>query len=225
MAHDTMRSDHLVYYDTAGRAFLVTASPDAPFVVSAYLEYDSCAGWHFGYTQQEQQAITDLISTTTTLSRAILFVWFDAVDPYLEGREPAVSLDLIITGDTGWARFNTDEREDRAPVTLLTVDERNPTPSRVRLGREIYTDRPFLPADRIRQAGAEYVNTGHLPKSVTWQRRAAMVQQGPFGKRVVADEDLPPKLEWSYPKQAQPWAHDPPPLLMTDDDGEHGSSR
>ncbi len=165
MTGDTMRSDHLVYYDTAGRAFLVTASPDAPFVVSAYLEYDSCAGWHFGYTQQEQQAIADLISTTALLGRAILFVWFDAVDPYLEGREPAVSLDLIITGDTGWARFNTDERADRAPVTLLTVDEHNPAPSRVRLGREIYTDRPFLPqpSEPARRVHGEV----HAPR-LTW---------------------------------------------------------
>lgn len=108
-----------------------------------------------------------------------------------------------------------------AGMTLLTVDEHNPTPSKVRLGREIYTDRPFLPADRIRQAGAEYVNTGHLPQSVTWQRRATMVPQGPFGKRLVAEEDLPPKLEWSYPKQAQPWAHDPAPLPITEDGGEH----
>ncbi|WP_245811931.1 hypothetical protein [Actinophytocola xinjiangensis] len=206
-----MRSDHLVYYDTEGHAFLVTASPDAPFVVSAYLECDSRAGWRFGYTRQEQRAIADLIRTTTFLSRAILFVWFDAVDPYLEGREPAVSLDLIVTGDTGWARFTTDEREDRAPVALLTVDEHNSAPGRVRFGRQIYADRPFLPADQIRRAGAEYVNTGHLPQSVTWQRPATMVPRGPFGKRVVAEEDLPPQLEWSYPRQAQPWAHDPPP--------------
>lgn len=204
-----MKSDHLMYYDTAGHAYLVMASPDAPFVVSAYLEYDSCAGWRFGYTRQEQQAIADLISTTASLGGAILFVWFDAVDPYLEGREPAVSLDLIITGDTGWARFNTDERADGAPVTLLTFDAHNPAPSRVRLGREIYTDRPFLPADRIREAGAEYVSTGHLPASVAWQRRATMVPRGPFGKRLVAEAELPSKLDWSYPKQAQLWAPRP----------------
>ncbi|MPZ82536.1 MAG: hypothetical protein GEV28_19890 [Actinophytocola sp.] len=214
-----------MYYDTAGHAYLVTASPDAPFVVSAYLEYDSCAGWYFGYTRREQQAIADLVSTTTSLGRAILFVWFDAVDPYLEGRHPAVSLDLIITGDTGWARFTTDERADGAPVTLLTVDEHNLSPSRVRLGREIYTDRPFLPADRIRGAGAEYVSTGHLPESVSWQRRAMMVPQGPFGKRLVAEEDLPPKLDWSYPKQAQPWAYDPPPLPMAEDRAGHTHAR
>jgi hypothetical protein len=207
-----MRSSHLVYYDTAGHAYLVTASPDAPFVVSAYLEHGSCAGWYFGYTRQEQRAIADLIGTTTSLGRAILFVWFDAVDPHLEGRQPAVSLDLIMTGDTGWARFTTGERVDGVPVTLLTVDEHDPAPSRVRLGREIYSDRLFLPADRIREAGAEYVSTGDLPESVTWQRRATIVPQGPFGKRLVAEEDLPPKLDWSYPKQAQPWAYDPPPL-------------
>ena len=204
-----MKSDHLVYYDTAGHAYLVMASPDAPFVVSAYLEHGSCAGWYFGYTRQEQRAIADLIGTTTSLGRAILFVWFDAVDPYLEGREPAVSLDLIITGDTGWARFNTDERADGAPVTLLTVDEHNPAPSRVRLGREIYTDRPFLPADRIREAGAEYVSTGHLPE---WSVPTS---------HWVAEADLPSKLDWSYPKQAQPWAYDPPPLPMTEAGGDH----
>lgn len=215
-----MRSDHLVYYDTSGHAYLVMASPDAPFVVSAYLEYDSCAGWHFGYTQQEQLAIADLISTTMSLSRAILFVWFDAVDPHLEGREPAVSLDLSITGGIGWARFNTDERPERVPATLLTVDEHNPAPSKVRLGREIYLDQPVLPADRIRGAGAEYVSTGQLPESVTWQRRATIMPRGPFGKWLAAEEDLPPQLDWSYPKQARPWAYDPPPLPTTEDDGE-----
>jgi hypothetical protein len=211
-----MRAEHLVSYDTAGRAHLVITSPDAPFVVSAYVEHGSHTAWHFGYSRAEQDAIAELLSSVPGLRRALLFAWFDAVDPYFEGHQPAAHLDLIIEGATGWAMFPTGAHEDRMPVVLLTVDEHNPVSRAVRLGRrEIYANHPFLPAERIRTAGVEYLRTGRLPTSVAWQRRAMLVPQGPFGRQLVAEHDLPPELDWSYPEPAQPWAHDPPPLSMS----------
>lgn len=211
-----MRADYLVHYDQAGRPNLVVTSPDAPFVVSAYLEYGSHASWHFGYTRKQQQHIAELITSADALRRALLYAWFGAVDPNTEGGTPVRHLDVIITGRTGWAIFHTGERVDRYPMRLLTVERHNPSSSLVRLGeREIYTDRPFVEADRIRAAGAEYLKTGRVPESVSWQRRANLVPQGPFARRLVAEEDLPPQLDWSYPKRAQPWAFDPPPLPVS----------
>ena len=100
-------------------------------------------------------------------------------------------------------------------MVLLTRDESVLTPSPVRLGaREIFADVPYVPAERVRAGGAQYVRTGRLPWSVAWQRRTGLVAQGPFGRQLVPEEELPPRLEWNYPKQAQPWAHDPPPLTV-----------
>jgi hypothetical protein len=183
-------------------------------VVSAYVEHDSCAGWHFAYTQREQQAVAALISSTRSLRRAILVAWFDAVDPSLEGYHPAVELDLIIADVNGWARFATGERDEGHPVELLTVAEHGAATSPVRLGKAMYANRPFVAAERIRAAGAEYVRTGRRPESVSWQRRVGLVPEGPFGRRLVAENDLPPLLDWSYPQQAQPWTYDPPPQSM-----------
>jgi hypothetical protein len=211
-----VRADHLVHHDTSGRAHLIVTSPDAPFVVSAYIEHGSHAGWHFGYARKEQEAIARLVASAPELRRALLFVWFDAVDPYIEGRQPAAHLDLTVGAATGWALFPTDEHEDGHPVTLLTMDEHRSAANAVRLGhREIYADRPLLPAARIRAAGTEYIRTGRLPTSLTWQKRAALVPQGPFGRQLVPDHDLPPKLDWTYPKRAQQWAYDPPSLYVS----------
>lgn len=211
-----VRADHLVYHDADGRAHLVVTSPDAPFVVSAYVEHGAHAAWHFGYSRKEQEAVVDALGAVPDLRRALLFAWFDAVDPHVEGHQPAAHLDLIIGGATGWARFSTGTREDGAPVVLLTVDERNSVSSAVRLSRrEIYARSPFLPAERIRSAGMEYLRTGRLPTSVGWQRRAKLVPQGPFGRQIVAEHELPPELDWSYPKQAQSWTNDPPRLSVT----------
>lgn len=207
-----MRADHLMGYGADGRAYLVTASPDAEFVVSAYLEHGSSEAWHFAYTSEQQEQIATVISKDPSLRRAIVVAWYDAVDPYREGYHPAVELDLIITGAAGWGRFATGEREDGHPVMLLTVDENSASPTAVRLGRELYADRPFLPAERVRAAGAQYVRTGHRPDSVRWQRRTGVVPRGPFGRQLVAEEDLPPRLDWSYPQKARPWASDPPPV-------------
>jgi hypothetical protein len=208
-----MRADHPVYYGTDGRGRLVTTSPDRPYVVSAYLEHNSCASWHFGYTKREQEAIAKLVSKVPNLRRALLFAWSDAVDPHIEGHQPATHLDLIITDDSGWAVYPTGERHERYPVELLTVDEHNDTPSPVRFGRRaIFADRPDLPVDQIRQAGVEFIQTGELPTSVAWQRRVGLVPLGSFGRHVVAEKELPPTLDWSYPDRAQPWAIDPPAL-------------
>jgi hypothetical protein len=208
------KQDWYATYDSDGRAHLVTTSLDTNFVVSAYIEHGTCTRWHFGYNRREQDALAELIHTDPSLRRAILVTWFDAVDPFMEGHHPVVDLDLIIAGPIGWAKFATAEREDGVTVNLITTDERNVAPSPVRLGRETYADRPFLPVERIRAAGAEYIRTGRLPDSVVWQRRTSLVQEGPFGQQIVADNDLPPNLELAYPKHAQPWAHDPPPLLV-----------
>jgi hypothetical protein len=210
------RQDWYATYDSTGRAHLVTASLDTDFVVSAYIEHGTCHQWHFGYNQREQDALAELILTDPSLRRAILITWGDAVDPYdplMEGHRPVVDLDLLIDGPIGWAKFATAEHEAGQTVNLITADNRD-VPSPVRLGREIYADQPFLSAERIRAAGAEYIRTGRQPDSVAWQRRTSLVPQGPFGRQIVAEDDLPPNLAVAYPKQAQPWAHDPPPLLV-----------
>jgi hypothetical protein len=209
-----MRPGYDVYYDTAGRAHLVTTSPDADFVVSAYIEHGTCARWHFGYNRREQDALAELVLTDSSLRRAILVAWYDAVDPDVEGRHPTYDLDLTIIDSIGWAKFATGERDGGYPVILLTRDDSGGAQGPVRLGREIYGNRPYIPATRIRAAGAEYIRTGRLPESLTWQRRACLVAQGSFGQQSVAGTDLPPELEWRYPEQAQPWAHDPPTLAV-----------
>jgi hypothetical protein len=210
------KQDWYATYDSTGRAHLVTTSLDTDFVVSAYIEHGTCTRWHFGYNRHEQDAIAELILTDPSLRRAILITWYDAVDPFdplMEGHRPVVDLDLLIDGPIGWAKFATAEHEAGQTVNLITAGNRA-VPSPVRLGREIYADQPFLSAERIRAVGAEYLRTGHQPDSVAWQRRTSLVPQGPFGRQIVAEDDLPPSLELVHPKQAQPWAHDPPPLLV-----------
>lgn len=215
-----MRAESLVCYGVDGVPHLLVTSPDAPYVVSAYLEHGECAGWHFAYSRAQQDRVADVVANDGMLRRAILAVWFDAVDPWMEGRHPAEELDLMLTGSTGWARLPTDEREDRMPVTLLSVDEQLGDPSPVRLGeREVFARSPEVPAEQLRAAGVEYIQTGRRPTSVNWQRRTELVPVGPFGRRVIPEADVPHRLEWTYPKQAQPWAHDPPPLDVNDSQG------
>lgn len=211
-----MRADYLVSYDTGGRPHVAVTSLDAPFVVSAYLEYAEHNGWHFAYTREEQREIAELIGSARSLRRGLLFAWPEAVDPGREGGSPARHLDLMITGTTGWAVFHTGRREARRSLELLTVDERDAVSNAVRFGeRVIYADRPFLPEARVRAAGIEFVRTGELPENVTWQHPTGVVPQGPFGRQVVAEESLPPRLDWKYPKRAQQWVVDPPPLPVS----------
>ena len=99
-----VRADHAVSYDATGRGHLVVTSLDAPFVVSAYLEHSQCACWHFAYTRAEQERVAEVVGGDTSLRRAILVAWSEAVDPDREGHHPGVELDLILTGARAWAR-------------------------------------------------------------------------------------------------------------------------
>ena len=190
------RANRLGYYDGAGRMHMVVTSPDGHFVISAYVERGSCSGWHFAYTAGERESLVKVVSNSPDLKRASVYAWHEAVDPDAEGHQPGAYLDLILEGESGWARYPTGKRADGQPVTLLTFDESRTARQAVRLGRRlIFADRPFLPAGRIRAAGVEYIRTGERPTVVAWQDRIGLVPQGAFGAEIAAEADLPPRLE------------------------------
>ncbi|HEX3649536.1 MAG TPA: hypothetical protein VHV49_14005 [Pseudonocardiaceae bacterium] len=208
-----------VYYTPSGRAHLAITSPDAEFVVSAFIVHGDCSGWHMAYTRREQEALAELFTTAPELRHANLFVWAEQVGPYMDGHHPSQYLTLVVPGSTGHARFHTGQNEDRHPVTLLTTDER-PASGPVRLGREMYEHEPSIPAQRLRVAGAEYVRTGQLPTAVAWQGRSGLTPWNALRDPnrqlppALADEPLPPEMTaefWqSLADRCPTWAPESP---------------
>lgn len=190
-----MRPTYPIRYDTNGRGHLVVAPLDAGFVVSARFEYATGSPcWHFGYSRAQQHGIADVLSSSHALRCALLMVWYDAVDPDLDGYHPVARLTVHLGREAGWVEFISGERrEDGSNIGHVSVSP-GAADAPVRIGRDIYQARPNVSLELARSAGVEYVNTGSLPQSIRWQRPTDRVPQGAFGRQLVPDEDLPPRF-------------------------------
>lgn len=183
----------MIIYKADGSTFTTAERDDVDFHLSLRIEHGGRSQWFFGSNPEEQEQVIERLHTVEAETIEI-FPWDeDVVRPELEWW-PVRRMIVYLRGRRAVAAFNTGERKERRSLVLLSANTSVPD-APVRFGHDaIYRSNPILDVGRILDVAVEFARTNVQPTSVEWQEPSSYVPNGPFGKRLVDESDLPPRL-------------------------------